>query len=613
LFSSAQSHNLDVSDTRRIIYVGLVHKVDVVTSSPITDAAGTAAAIAAATTTTTVDPSRLSTDLQDELARVLSTDYACFPIFLQGDTRASFYDNYCHKALWPTVHNNVDLTKGEHTTRFFNGLQHNEQYSAYRTVNSKFAKAVVEQYSDGDLIWVHDFHLALVPSFVLRKVQHATIGMFWHSPFPSSEIFRTLSVREDILRGILNCDQVGIHSYEYCRHFLTCCRRVLGLKYRVCKGGYWTVEYMGRDVRVTVAHACIDSALVAQRIASTSCKAAVTKVLGLIHPEHYTKNTKNGASTTQILREVRKVIGGIDRLESMCGIPEKMRGYEMFLAQNPSWVGRVVLVQIGLSVPERGADYENTRVEVAQLAARINRRYTGSADGGAAPVVIYSEMARAGYDDRLALWRCADVMCVCSKREGFNLLPFEYICSRPRVGAMRSLVEEDEETDDGSSGDDADGERKRSGASKRRAADGDTPLGSDPDTPGILLLSEFTSCCRVLSGALKVRRFFFRLVVSCFDLFPDTLLFFPPPPPPPLPPASSLTPTTSVRSPTRFCTLSSSTKRSAGRASKTCTSGCAPIRRPSGQSGYCSISSTRERIRVFLATRAWALDRAIAS
>ena len=104
------------------------------------------------------------------------------------------------------------------------------------------------------------------------------------------------------------------------------------------------------------------------RMASAGCKSAVRKVLGLIHPEQYMKSA-NG-STAQIQGEVRKVIGGIDRLEAMCGISEKMRGYEMFLAQNPSWVGRVVLVQIGLSVPERGNDYEMTRVEVAKLAAR---------------------------------------------------------------------------------------------------------------------------------------------------------------------------------------------------------------------------------------------------
>ena len=64
------------------------------------------------------------------------------------------------------------------------------------------------------MVWVHGFHLLLLPSFLTRVLRTARVGLFLHTPFPSSEIFRTLPCREDLLRGMLNADQVpGIIQY----------------------------------------------------------------------------------------------------------------------------------------------------------------------------------------------------------------------------------------------------------------------------------------------------------------------------------------------------------------------------------------------------------------
>lgn len=159
----------------------------------------------------------------------------------------------------------------------------------------------------------------------------------------------------------------------------------------------------------------------------------------------------------------RVVIGGIDRLELMQGITNKLLGYEHFLSEHPSWVGRIVLVQYGIQCLERGVDYEKTRIEVLELVTRINRRYTGSSDGGERPCVIYREICHTlTFEERCALWKSTDVMLVCPRREGLNLLPFEYSSSRPTFG-----------------------------------------VADTGEKPGVLLLSEFCSCCRVLSGAIK--------------------------------------------------------------------------------------------------------------
>lgn len=104
-------------------------------------------------------------------------------------------------------------------------------WSAYREVNRLFAKAVVNDVQDGDLIWVHDYHLMLLPEMLREEIgdskKNVKIGFFLHTPFPSSEIYRILPVREALLTGVLDCDLIGFHTYDYARHFLSSCSRIL--------------------------------------------------------------------------------------------------------------------------------------------------------------------------------------------------------------------------------------------------------------------------------------------------------------------------------------------------------------------------------------------------
>lgn len=91
-----------------------------------------------------------------------------------------------------------------------------------------FAEAVDEIYQDGDMVWVHDYHLMILPQMLRKKRPGMKIGFFLHIPFPSSEIYRTLPVRTEILEGLLSANLVGFHSFDFARHFLSCCTRTLG-------------------------------------------------------------------------------------------------------------------------------------------------------------------------------------------------------------------------------------------------------------------------------------------------------------------------------------------------------------------------------------------------
>lgn len=122
--------------------------------------------------------------------------------------------------LWPLFHYHPgDITFDE------------SAWEAYQEANRLFAQAIARDVKDGDLVWVHDYHLMLLPSMLREEIgdskKDVKIGFFLHTPFPSSEIYRILPVRNELLLGVLHCDLIGFHTYDYARHFLSSCSRIL--------------------------------------------------------------------------------------------------------------------------------------------------------------------------------------------------------------------------------------------------------------------------------------------------------------------------------------------------------------------------------------------------
>lgn len=64
---------------------------------------------------------------------------------------------------------------------------------------------------DDDFVWIHDYHLLVLPSLLRKRFHRLRCGLFLHSPFPSSEIWRTFPKREELLRSLLNVDLIGVH------------------------------------------------------------------------------------------------------------------------------------------------------------------------------------------------------------------------------------------------------------------------------------------------------------------------------------------------------------------------------------------------------------------
>ncbi|CAO3573674.1 unnamed protein product [Mortierella alpina] len=319
------------------------------------------------------------------------------PLFLEDSCAAGHYEGYCKTVLWPLFHY---ILWDEAT----DGRLEKKNWDDYVSVNQQFADAVFEQYQTGDIVWIHDYHLLLVPHMLRQKLPGAAIGVFIHAPFPSSEIFRCLPKRVEILNGLLGANQIGFQTYSYARHFISCCTRVNG--YESTPRG---VDAMGSTVWVGTFPIGIDAERVERQ----------RKSPGVLPKMEAIRKTYKG----------KRIIVGRDKLDLVKGVQQKLQAFEKFLNDYPEMQGEVVLIQV-TSPPL----VENPKLEakIAELVAHINGTY-GSLNF--TPVHHYHQ--HIDRDEYYALLSVADIGLITSVRDGMNTTSLEYImCQSENHGPL---------------------------------------------------------------------------------------------------------------------------------------------------------------------------------
>jgi trehalose-phosphatase len=318
------------------------------------------------------------------------------PVFLPDEPDLiSAYQSFCDKTLWNLLHYDYSTMASDEEMG-----EGQADWDAYRVINQLFAEAISEIYEEGDLIWVHNYHLMLLPSMLRQRLWYAKIGFFVYTPFPSAEIFRILPYRSEILKGILGADLVGFHTYDYSKQFAASCTRLLGLE-----GTPTGIEVEPRGNRrceFGIYPAGIDVHDLRSHIASKSVKARVAEL------RHRLGN--------------RKVIVGIDRLDdAYAGIPLKLLAFERFLNDNPSWHGRVVLIQVSMIPKQSGRSNAANRAQINEYVARINSQFGTFAFS---PVhYITAELAPV----EVQALMCVGHVCIVSVvRDGMGLIPYEW-------------------------------------------------------------------------------------------------------------------------------------------------------------------------------------------
>lgn len=376
---------------------------------------------------------------QEEISQRLLDDYHSVPTFLPFDLLKNFYHGFCKKQLWPLFHYMLPicLNKGD--------LFDRSLFQAYVSANRIFADKVMEVInSDDDYVWVHDYHLMLLPTFLRKRLNRIKLGFFLHSPFPSSEIYRTLPVREDILRGLLNSDLIGFHTFDYARHFLSCCSRMLGLNYE-SKRGHIGIEYGGRTVGIKILPVGVHIG----RLQS------LLNLPGTISKVHEIEQKFKG----------KKLLVGADDMDIFKGISLKLLALESLLNRNPDLRGKVVLVQIVNPARSTGNDVKDARAEAMSLAERINHLYGGQ---GYNPVVLIDYAIP--FHEKIAFYVAAECCIVNAVRDGMNLVPYEYVVCRQGTEEM----------------------------------DKSRGIGDVSPRTSTLIVSEFVGCSPSLSGAFRV-------------------------------------------------------------------------------------------------------------
>lgn len=318
------------------------------------------------------------------------------PIFISKTDIDGFYAGFSNRVLWPLFHGLTDLSH-------FN----DSAWQAYERVNAMFADAICTHAGPSDVIWIHDYQLALVPELLRQRGVASSIGYFLHIPFPSSEIYRTLPVREHVLRGILGSDFVGFHAYEYVSHFRKSCLRVLGIE-----SDPEMIKTSSRRVHLGVLPIGIDPVEIEEMASQAEA----------LHEFDSLQRTYAG----------KKIIIGVDRLDYTKGIPEKLCAFEDLLKRYPKWRQRCVLIQVAAPSRESVDEYQALKRRVDELVGRINGKYS-SPDH--TPIVYINQSVNR---TRLTgMYQAADIALVTPIRDGMNLVALEYIAARgPKGGSL---------------------------------------------------------------------------------------------------------------------------------------------------------------------------------
>jgi trehalose 6-phosphate synthase/phosphatase len=335
--------------------------------------------------------------LRPEVIREALARFRSYPVFLSEEQMERFYLGFCNATIWPLFH---------YFTSY--AVYQPQFWDEYKQVNQLFADALESTLRPDDVVWVHDYHLMLLPRLLKARQSQLSVGFFLHIPFPSFEVFRLLpgEWRRDILEGLLGADLIGFHTYEYTHHFLQCVLRILGYEHQMAQ-----VLALDHVARVDTFPMGID----------------VEKFSGAPRSEE----------TERDIRELKNTLAGVnlilsvDRLDYSKGISNRLEGYELFLENNPEYHGKVALLMV--VVPSRigVVQYDLMKRQIEELVGKINGRFGRV---GWTPVVY--QYRHVAFSSLAALYAVSDVCLVTPLRDGMNLVAKEYVATRSGGGVL---------------------------------------------------------------------------------------------------------------------------------------------------------------------------------
>lgn len=316
-------------------------------------------------------------------------------VWLGQDEVKGGYLGYANQVLWPLCHTTLDRV-----------MYSKSSWEGYVAMNRRFAETLLDELRDRPgLVWVHDFHLALVPRLLRAGRPGVNVAVFWHIPWPGPDVFRILPERREILEGLLAADSLAFQTAGSADQFIACAKEFLKAEPGSTKR---TIDYKGHRTCVSAHAISVDAQAFGER-------AGTAPIERLIAHKRDRLGVRSG---------VRLGVG-VDRLDYTKGLLKRLWALEVFFARHPKYQGRFTFVQIAIPTRSEVEAYRRYREVIRQTVMEINDRYGQS---GWKPVVFLE--GRINFDQLVAYYRMADLALVSSVNDGMNLVAKEYVASQ---------------------------------------------------------------------------------------------------------------------------------------------------------------------------------------
>jgi len=322
------------------------------------------------------------------------------PIFLTQKQVNYYYEEYCNSILWPLFH------------YFYSFVEYDQRYwKAYKEVNILFARETLKFIKPGDIVWVQDYHLMLVPQLLRTAVPDAKIGYFHHVPFPSYELFRVLPERAELINGLLGADLIGFHTYDYMRHFIGTTRKVLK------KNAF--LDIISLDRRKVLVNA-FPMGINYKKFHDSPLLSTVNN-----YRTQLNKTYKN-----------LKIVLSVDRLDYSKGIIHRIKGFEQFLKNHPDYYTKISLIMVIVPSRDKVVSYAKLKLKIDEMVSSINGRYSQI---NWTP--IYYFYHGFSFEELCALYNRADIALITPLRDGMNLVAKEYVAAKRNSPGVLILSE----------------------------------------------------------------------------------------------------------------------------------------------------------------------------
>jgi alpha,alpha-trehalose-phosphate synthase [UDP-forming] len=320
--------------------------------------------------------------------------YTLRRVWLPKRIEDEYYYGLANEGLWPLCH------AAFHRPRF-----RARNWTSYREANRIFADAILEE-ADGQpaLVFIQDYHLALLPKMLKDRNPNLSVAHFWHIPWPNRETFRAFPWKHELLEGMLGNDVLGFHLPYHCTNFLETIERSI-------------------EARVDTEHGCISKG------GHRTAVRAFPISIDFEEREQMAGSAEVAFAATQwaeLLGRRPEILGiGIDRIDYTKGIPDRLQAIDHLLEEHPEYIGRIVFLQVGVPSRTAIAEYDDLNRALAQQVDAINRKW-GHASWK--PVIFLRK--HIPQQALMALHLMADFCLVTSLHDGMNLVAKEFVASR---------------------------------------------------------------------------------------------------------------------------------------------------------------------------------------